>query len=971
MGCDSSKTIIPYEQARKKGTVPRKRHKHRHRDRVRDGHEQRAERISRKSRDDQSVESVRNVTIEFPGDDDEILQANNASLEIEVNDSEAFNQIFIKQRQQAIDNLSYRTAIETWQPSSLDELVVLIKKLSKGRSLIDRHWIIFYWITLNIEYDTVAYFTKDYTDQTAEGVFESKKGVCAGYGNVYKHLCDALRMPCEIVSGYSKGYGFDDRDGAPPEIDHAWNAVEIYHHWYLLESTWGAGILTKDKQFKRELASYYFLPRPNEMIYHHLPEEEQWQLLRTPISMEQYVRMPKLRPEYFEFNLDIVEPKHQNFVNLDQAKGFALVVMKAPADVHLMADLKLHDQLVEGGHQVVFDKRKRLYYCYFAPATIGKHKITIYAKRGDSELGTYGAALDFPMPVKQLPENRISYPKTWKAFFDLGLKILSPLQTHQVQLASGSKSTQISIRTPPDVLLMGQLTDKKETKIAFGHRVYHDRQKDLWRCSFAPNRKGIFEATILAKRASDEGNYISAVAFKIDASQITAPYLSFPNTWQLFHDLNLKILSPTGRGVIVLQEENRWAEIIVQAPDEVELLGRLAEESGEEIADGCQIVYDRENNNWLCKFAPNTNGLFVASIMAKKKSDSGYYLSAVSFQIDATQGSIEPASLMKTTQLFYDLGIEVLSPVETNTIILPQKSSFTEISIKTPADVELLGQLVDETKQKISDASQVYYDRRKDSWCCKFAPNCRGRFQATIMAKKKSHSGSYSSVIDYDIVVNHKIKAPVTFPQTWQAFFDFDLRIKSPRSRATAVWLEENSYAEVLLDAPNNIHLSCSIERDGVATERTALAQYDKEGKLWQCLFAPQQTGEHQLTIFARRIDDPNSSGTSVVRFPLNVTELQQPMEFPLIYTQFEVNKCRLLTPLNGVLQKNSVVPIHCIIPGATAVSVTVDSRNVRSEGYNDPVFQRQITVGSQEVSIYAKYGQSPLYTCLIKYTVE
>ena len=972
MGCDNSKTIHGDQPSTNRRRRQGKPPKGRRRDRVGDKDSYSVRRRSEKPPKDDLAESVENVSIEVLDDDEEeIPRENNALVQIEVDDSEAFNQIFIRQRQQAIDNLSYRTAIDNWQATSLEDLVFLIKGLSKGKSLIDRHWIIFYWIAVNIEYDTVAYFAKDYTDQAAASVFQNKKGVCAGYGNVYKYLCDQLRMPCEIVSGYSKGYGFDDREGAAAEVDHAWNAVEIYQHWYLVESTWGAGSLTDEKKFKRQLTSYYFLPRPNEMIYHHLSEVDKWQLLRTPVGMEQYLRMPKLRPDYFQFKLELVEPTNQPFVDFDQQQGFASVVMKAPTDVQLMADLKLHDHIVEGGHQVVFDKRKRLHYCSFAPATIGKHKVTIYAKRGDSEQGSYNAVLDLSLSVKQMPDNRISFPKTWKSFFDLGLKILSPLRTHQIHLTDGSKSAQVSIRTPPDVLLLGQLTDTKETKIAFGHRVYYDRQKDLWRCSFAPNRKGVFEATILAKRTSDEGSYTSAVAFKIDASQVASPYLSYPNTWQLFHDLNLKILSPTGRGVIVLQKDKPWAEITVQASEEVELLGQLADESGEKIDDGSQLVYDRENNMWLCRFAPNGNGLFEATILAKKKSDSDYYHSAVSFQIDATRGSIQPASLLKTTQLYYDLGIQVLSPLETNTILLPEKSNFVEICTKTPADVELLGQLLDENQEKVNDASQVYYDRREDYWRCQFAPNRRGRFLARIMAKKKSSSSLYECVIDYDIVVDHKIKSLLTFPQTWQAFFDYDLRIKSPRSRATAVWSDENSYTEILLQAPASVRLSSSIEHKGAVVERAALTQYDEERKLWQCLFAPQHIGEHRLMIFARQTKNTDSSGTSVVMFPLNVHRLQQAMEFPMIYTQFEVNKCRVLTPLNGILEKNSVVPLHCIIPGATAVLVTVDSRNLRSEGYNDPVFQREITVGSQEVSIYAKYGQSPSYTCLIKYTVQ
>jgi len=43
-------------------------------------------------------------------------------------------------------------------------------------------------------------------------------------------------MSCEIVSGYAKAYGFDNRKGAPSKTDHAWNAVEIDRHCYLMES---------------------------------------------------------------------------------------------------------------------------------------------------------------------------------------------------------------------------------------------------------------------------------------------------------------------------------------------------------------------------------------------------------------------------------------------------------------------------------------------------------------------------------------------------------------------------------------------------------------------------------------------------------------------------------------------------------------------------------------------------------------
>ncbi|CAF0985557.1 unnamed protein product [Adineta steineri] len=892
------------------------------------------------------------------------------SVNIKVADPQAFSEVFIQQRQQAIDNTSYRSVIESWQPDSLQHLADTIKTFCKGKSIIDRHWIIFYWVTFNIEYDTVSYFTKDYRDQSAEGVFQNKKGVCAGYANIYKYLCDEIELPCEVVGGYSKGYGFDDREGAPAETDHAWNVVEIYHHQYLMESTWGAGHLNDKKAFERKLDSYYFLPRPNEMIYHHLPEDEKWQLLETPIQMDEYMQMPHLRPIYFEFKLNMIQPRNQCFVELEHNKPYALVIMKTPNNIGLLADLKLHDQEIEGGHFVYFNKRKQLYYCYFAPANIGDHKITIYAKHGNTDVGSFSAVLDLKLKIKQMPQEPISYPKYWKCFYDFRLKLLSPLNTHIINLNKNEKYAQILIQAPSDIQLMGQIQNQSGENILCGEQVYYDRERKCWTCNFAPNKNGIFNALTHAKKTSDPGSYTSAIQFKINASQVPSPPFSFPTTWHNFYDLDLKILYPVGRGIIVLRNKTS-CEIRIKTPDDVGLVSQLQNDNDEEIFGGNETYYDDKSGFWRCKFAPNENRMFNALILAKRKSDSKLFSSAVMFKIDATELSAPSSSLLKTTQLFHDLNLEVLSPIGNSKITLSENSSFAEICLKTPDYVELLGQLRDADDKEILYAEEVYYDRHKNIWRCKFAPNQNGLFNAIIMAKKKTDSGLYSAAVTFQIEANHIRLPPLTFPKTWAPFYDFDLKVIAPHSRSTAVWSKNASYAEILIQAPDDIRLSCRIEYEGTPIENGALAQYDHEKQLWQLLFAPEHTGEHQLYIFAKRIDDKNVSAKSAVMFPLNVTKISKPMKFPVVYAQFETSKCQIHTPLDGRLKKGSTVDFHCNIPGAVSVKFTIDAKTLKPEEYVDPIVQRQLTVGSEEVTICAKYDQNPHYTILIKYFVE
>ncbi|CAF1407062.1 unnamed protein product [Adineta steineri] len=677
-------------------------------------------------------------------DDDRLIdflihasRVNRNFIEIEIADSKAFNKSFIQQCQQAIDNRFYRSTIDSWRPNSLQQLVNIIQSLSNNQSLIDCHWIIFYWITCNIEYDTVSYFSKNYQNQSAENVFRTKQGVCAGYANIYKYLCDQLNLKCEIVSGYSKGYGFDSREDVPTDTDHAWNAIEIDGHWYLMESTWGAGLLTDEKLFQRQLDTYYFFPRPNEMIYHHLPENDKWQLLRTPIQMKQYLQMPKINPIYFQLDLNLISPYNQAFIDLLPRKSYALVLIRAPSDVQLIADLKLHEKDIEGGHQVEFDTKRQLYRCYFAPNIIGKYKITIFGKRGNTDVGSYSAAVDLILDVQQKIKNPISYPKTWAKFFDLNLNIISPKNTHLINVHNG---------------------------------ITH-------------------------------------------------------------------------------------AEILIQTPDDVELLGRLVHiDNGEKIKGGDEVFYDRHKKLWRCRFAPNTNGVFDAEILAKKKSDSGSYTSVVSFKIDAK-------------------------------------------NIPTPS---------------------------------------------------------------------------LSYPKTWQIFYDLDLKIEAPKNRAAVIWPNNASYSEIRMSAPDNVILSCALEYNGRKERDCTLNQFDHNKQQWQLLFAPQHTGHHKLTIFAKRqSDDAGTSSNSAVQFDLNVTKLQQKIKFPTLYEQFFTKKCQIYEPFNGVLKSDTIVPIKCYIPGAKHIKLQVDSKWVETNEYEDSILKTQVTVGSKDVTIYAKYGQDTKFNGLIQYSVE
>ena len=659
----------------------------------------------------------------------------NDHVKIEVGDPQAFSHSFVIQRQKAIEDQSYHSAINSWHLTSLQQLTNAIKTLYTRKSLIDCYWIIFYWVAKNISYDTVAYFSKTYGDQTAEGVFRRRRGVCEGYVNLYKYLCDKVDLKCEIVSGYSKGYGFEISKGIPTETDHVWNAVEISGHWYLIESTWGSGYLNDEKSFVREFNPYYFLPRPNEMIYDHLPLDERWQLLRQSINMTQYMQMPKVWPTFFELNLELIYSCCRAHAFLIPSKSYALILIRTAPDVYLSATLKLNDIKIEGGSEVVYDVQQGIYCCFFAPASTGTHKIKIYAKRDSSDEDNCKSALEMILDIKKIPKNLVSFPKTWKLFYDLNLQVVSPLNTHMIKLKSGQNHAEIRIRAPVEVQLTGKLENINGKEIKGGYEVFFDQAIEVWRCYFAPDQDGTFEALVYARKKSDTDQYSSVISFKIVAKQIPVPPLSYPYTWPLFHELGLYIEAPRDCGILA--------------------------------------------------------------------------------------------------------------------------------------------------------------------------------------------------------------------------------------------WSDNVPYQEIRMNAPDHVDLSCRLEHDDIEVENGTLTQFDSTQRQWQLLFAPQQTGPHQLIVFARHQANKTSNSKAVVRFDVNVTHLQQSIKFPTIYSSFKTNQCRILEPLNGVLKQGAAVLMHCVIPGAIQVNLQVDSKWIQAEGYNDPILKRSVHIGSHEVTIYAKYGHTDTYKGLVKYFVH
>ncbi len=168
-----------------------------------------------------------------------------------------------------------------------------------GPDALTRARALYRWIAGNIEYDVSGFRTASYGDLSPEGVLRRRSSVCEGYARLAEALGEAMGLEIEVVSGWSKGYGYTSGQRFDGPTNHAWNAVRIEGQWRLMDPTWGAGYLDQSMRFVRRFQEHYFLTAPDAFVFDHLPQDQRWQLLERPVSAAEYADNVYLRPMFF------------------------------------------------------------------------------------------------------------------------------------------------------------------------------------------------------------------------------------------------------------------------------------------------------------------------------------------------------------------------------------------------------------------------------------------------------------------------------------------------------------------------------------------------------------------------------------------------------------------------------------------------------------------------------------------------
>jgi len=265
----------------------------------------------------------------------------------------------------------------------------------------ERAKAIYDWITGHITYDwkvwaDIVAGANTYTQpQDPLSVIQRGTGVCAGYAWLFDALAASVGLNANFVIGDVRGYRGTADDDLISKYQHAWNCVQIDGQWCLLDSTWGArqnGESATDYLARRD---YYFETPANQLIFDHLPENANWQMLANPIASEDFQALPNLKPAFFNDGLRLGNAFSDAIATT--AGTPTGVTVAVPDGILVAATLSLNGQDISANNLSLGTSGIRC-DVVVGPLAAGSYILRLYAKPA-TNAGPYECAADYVVTV--------------------------------------------------------------------------------------------------------------------------------------------------------------------------------------------------------------------------------------------------------------------------------------------------------------------------------------------------------------------------------------------------------------------------------------------------------------------------------------------------------------------------------------------------------------------------------------------
>ncbi|KAK0627036.1 hypothetical protein B0T14DRAFT_511603 [Immersiella caudata] len=206
------------------------------------------------------------------------------------------------------------------------------------RSDVQRLRAIFTWVAEKISWE------EDFEGEVdTRRVLQTKRACAEEYAVLVLEMCAAVGLTCEVVRGYLKHPGEIPEANILPRSNHWWNAVLVDNEWRIMDCCLASpsnprrGLYSSHSSSSAD--SWWFLARPTEICWTHIPEHHSQQHICPPVAHEVLLNLPCACPPYFKNGLHVVD------FNTSQVRIEDLEMMhvkfNVPADVEVAAEVEV------------------------------------------------------------------------------------------------------------------------------------------------------------------------------------------------------------------------------------------------------------------------------------------------------------------------------------------------------------------------------------------------------------------------------------------------------------------------------------------------------------------------------------------------------------------------------------------------------------------------------------------------------
>lgn len=276
------------------------------------------------------------------------------------------------------------------------------------RSDVQRLRAIFTWVSEKLVWD------EDIDgDIDLRRVIQTRRGSSREVSVLVYEMCSAIGIHSEVVRGYLKVPGEELDLDALNNPNHWWNVVLTDGEWRVMDCSLASPSNPRRGSFlsfsSHAAESWYFLTRPMEICYSHIPLIPEQQHICPTISPDVLLALPNVTPPFFKNGLSLPE-YDTSLLRINDLEIFQLRI-HVPPDIECTAEMEAHvfardadGDLFESGEVVRklalsqpdwCKGQKRYLIKALLPSDEGKGVVKVYA----GKKGLMHSNRDIPYPL--------------------------------------------------------------------------------------------------------------------------------------------------------------------------------------------------------------------------------------------------------------------------------------------------------------------------------------------------------------------------------------------------------------------------------------------------------------------------------------------------------------------------------------------------------------------------------------------